>query len=180
MEKVEPIRNICDIDKIKSHLRGSNKRNYLLFVIGINTGMKSNKMLTLKFKDVMDHNYTIKEHIDLDGSIYFVNESINLAITDFGLKRKIDLDSYLFESQKSKVPINRSHLYKILNKTVHECGIDVHIGNETLRKTFGYHYYHKTGDVQYLKDIYNKTSKKAIFDYLCIESESLQIKEFQL
>ena len=35
MEKVQPIKNIHDIERIKLHLKESNKRNYLLFVIGI-------------------------------------------------------------------------------------------------------------------------------------------------
>ena len=45
MEKVQPIKNMCDIEKIKLHLKESNKRNYLLFVIGINTGIKSNQKM---------------------------------------------------------------------------------------------------------------------------------------
>jgi integrase len=180
MEKVEPIRNMCDINKMKSYLRTSNQRNYLLFVIGINTGIKSNKMLSLKLKDVVDSEYTIKEYMEIDGDEYFINETINLAIKEYIDEKDLGLDSYLFESQKTKVPINRSHLYKILKKTVVECGINIHIGNETLRKTYGYHYYFKTGDVKHLKDIYKQASKKALFDYLGIDSDMLKTKEFQL
>lgn len=180
MEKVEPIKNMCDINKIKEYLKESNKRNYLLFVIGINTGIKSNQILNLKLKDVVDNNYRIKSYIDIDNKEYFINEPINQAIKEFLEKNEISLNSYLFESQKSELPINRSHLYRILNNAVSKCNIDIHIGNETLRKTFGYHYYHKTRDVKYLKEIFNKASQKALFYYLGIENELVKYKEFSL
>ena len=180
MEKVQPIKNMYDIDKIKLYLKESNKRNYLLFVMGINTGIKSNQILNLKLKDVLDNNYDIREYIDIENKKYFINEAISQSIKEFIVEKKLDLDSYLFESQKSNLPINRSHLYKILNKAVNECNIDINIGNETLRKTFGYHYYYKTKDIKYLKEIFNQASKKTLFEYLEIEDDLSECREFFL
>ena len=128
MQKVQPIKKMCDIEKIKLHLKESNKRNYLLFVIGINTGIKSNQILNLKIRDVVDDEYKIKEYIGIDNKEYFINEPISQAVKEFLEENEIDLNSYLFESQKSDLPINRSHLYRILNKAVSECNIDIHIG----------------------------------------------------
>lgn len=180
MEKVQPIKNMCDIEKIKLHLKESNKRNYLLFVMGINTGIKSNQILNLKLKDVVDDDYKIKNYIDIDNKEYFINEPINQAIKEFLEENEIGLNAYLFKSQKSELPIDRSQVYKILNKSVSECNLDIHIGNETLRKTFGYHYYYKTRDVKYLKKIFNKASQKTLFDYLGIGSDLVGCKEFFL
>lgn len=180
MEKVEPIKNLCDIEKIKLYLKENNKRNYLLFVMGINTGIKSNQILNLKLRDVVDNNYKIKGYIYIDNKKYFINEAISKVIKEFLEKNELDLNSYLFESQKSDLPINRSHLYRILNKAVNECNIDIHIGNETLRKTFGYHYYYKTRDVKYLKDIFNQASQKTLFEYLGIEHDLVESREFFL
>lgn len=180
MEKVQPIKNLCDIEKIKLHLKESNKRNYLLFVIGINTGIKSNQILSLKVKDIVDDKYKVKKNIYIEGKEYFINESISQAIREFLGKNELDLNSYLFESQKTDLPINRSHLYRILNKAVRECNIEIHIGNETLRKTFGYHYYYKTRDIKYLKEIFNQASKKTLFEYLGIANDQVECKEFFL
>ena len=110
MQKVQPIKKMCDIEKIKLHLKESNKRNYLLFVIGINTGIKSNQILNLKIRDVVDDEYKIKEYIGIDNKEYFINEPISQAVKEFLEENEIDLNSYLFESQKSDLPINRSHL----------------------------------------------------------------------
>ena len=180
MQKVQPIKKMCDIEKIKLHLKESNKRNYLLFVIGINTGIKSNQILNLKIRYVVDDEYKIKEYIGIDNKEYFINEPISQAVKEFLEENEIDLNSYLFESQKSDLPINRSHLYRILNKAVSECNIDIHIGNETLRKTFGYHYYYKTRDVKYLKEIFNQASQKTLFEYLGIDNDLVECKEFFL
>lgn len=180
MEKVQPIKNMCEIEKIKLHLKKTNKRNYLLFVIGINTGIKSNQILNLKVKDVVDDKYQIKKNIYIESKEYFINEPISQAIKEFLAENKLNLNSYLFESQKTDLPINRSHLYRILNKAVSECNIDIHIGNETLRKTFGYHYYHKTRDIKYLKEIFNQASQKTLFEYLGIADDLVECKEFFL
>lgn len=180
MQKVQPIKEMCDIDKIKLYLRKSNKRNYLLFVIGINTGIKSNQLLSLKLKDVVDDRYKVKMYLNIDNKKYFINKPIRQAIDEFLEDNKLQLNSYLFESQKSDFPINRSQLYKILNKAVSECNIDIHIGNETLRKTFGYHYYHKTRDIKYLKEIFNQASQKTLFEYLDINNDLVVCKEFFL
>lgn len=180
MEKVEPIKKISDIEKIKLHLKESNKRNYLLFIIGINTGIKSNQILKLKLRDLIDDKYKVKKYINIENKQYFINDSIYQAINEFLEGNKIDLDSYLFESQKSNLPINRSHLYRILNNVAKECDINIHIGNETLRKTFGYHYYYKTRDIKYLKEIFNQASQRTLFEYLGIESDLEKCKEFFL
>lgn len=165
----EPIKNRNDIEKIKQYLKENNKRNYLLFIIGINTAIKSNQILNLKLCDLIDVNNCIKDYVFIDGKKYIINTAIDKALKEFLKEQDLRLDSYLFESQKSKLPINRSHLYRILNNAVKECNIKIHIGNETLRKTFGYHYYYKTQNVKYLKEVFNKNSTKTLLEYLNIE-----------
>lgn len=48
---VEPIKNLKDIEKIKKYL-SDNKRNYLLFSLGINSGLRISDILALDVKDV--------------------------------------------------------------------------------------------------------------------------------
>ena len=168
MNMVSPIKDKNDIEKIKIYLENENIRNYLLFTIGINTAIKSHLILNLKLKDIVDDECNIKEYIELENKKYYINESIKIAIENFLKKKSLSLEDYLFESQKSNMPINRSHLYKILQNTVKECHIDINVGNETLRKTYGYHYYYQTGDIKYLKIMFNKASTKKLIEYLGI------------
>ena len=52
MNTVEPIRDVGDIEKMKSYLLASNYRDYLLFVLGINTGLRISDLLKLKVSDI--------------------------------------------------------------------------------------------------------------------------------
>lgn len=55
VHEVEPIRNVKDINKIKQYLLGKkNKRDYCIFVVGINVGLRAGDLLSLKISDVTD------------------------------------------------------------------------------------------------------------------------------
>lgn len=180
MNIVEPIKDPIHIEKIKDYLKSDNKRNYLLFVIGINTPLKSNLILDLKFSSFLNEDYSVKDFIEIDDRKFFINEPIKIAMKDYLTDREYDLGDYIFESNKTKNPINRSHLYKILNDAVKKCDISIKVGNETLRKTFGYHYYSQTRDVNYLKELFNKSSSKMLFQYLGINDQPRNYDNFCL
>ena len=53
--EVNPIKNLKDIEKIKRYLlKMDNKRNYCLFVVGINVGLRISDLLSLKLNDVFN------------------------------------------------------------------------------------------------------------------------------
>lgn len=52
MKFVEPIRSKNDLRKIKKALKRSNQRDYILFLFGINTGLRVSDILALDIKDV--------------------------------------------------------------------------------------------------------------------------------
>lgn len=180
MSKMDPIRNMDDIEKIKIYLKNNNKRNYLLFIVGINTSLKSNQILKLTFSHFLNQDCSLRSFIELDDRRYFINNSIKTAFTDYWTDSSHDLSDYIFESNKKNVPIDRSHLYRILNDTIKICNLSMNIGNETLRKTYGYHYYYKTKDISYLKQAFNKSSSKLLFDYLGIDETCKTYDDFCL
>jgi site-specific recombinase XerD len=51
-------------------------------------------------------------------------------------------------------PLSRQQAYNILKKVAKKFNIDK-VGCHTMRKTFGYHYYKKTKDIETLRKIYN-------------------------
>ena len=62
MNIVEPLRNKDDISKIEDFLFKTNKRNMLIFVFGINTGLRVSDILALNICDVKDkQNVIIRE-----------------------------------------------------------------------------------------------------------------------
>lgn len=56
MNFVEPIRSLNDLEKIKNLLK-FKERDYLLFCIGINTGLRISDILNLDVIDVQNKDY---------------------------------------------------------------------------------------------------------------------------
>lgn len=63
MEYVQPIRNKKALETMKRILKASNIRDYCLFVLGINSGLRISDLLTLKVLDVYDDKGKIKDRI---------------------------------------------------------------------------------------------------------------------
>ena len=57
MTAVEPIRDKSLIDMVKRILKRQGSRNHLLFVMGINIGLRISDTLKLKVKDVRNKDY---------------------------------------------------------------------------------------------------------------------------
>jgi integrase len=67
MEYVEPIKEIERIIGIKNSLKKRSLRDYLLFVFGINTGLRINDLLQLKVEDIRDAE-KVKEFLHIKDS----------------------------------------------------------------------------------------------------------------
>jgi len=52
MEYVQPIRDKKQIENMKRFLRESNLRDWLLFILGINSGLRISDLLKLTVEDV--------------------------------------------------------------------------------------------------------------------------------
>ena len=57
MNTVQPIRDLTKIKKIESILKKQNYRNYILFRLGIYSGLRISDILKLKVKDVRNQDY---------------------------------------------------------------------------------------------------------------------------
>ena len=57
MEYVEPIRNIKQIESVKRILKTNGIRDFLLFLMGINIGLRISDILKLKVGDVRNKDY---------------------------------------------------------------------------------------------------------------------------
>ena len=180
MKKVEPIRDVDKIKKMKDILLKQDYRDYLLFSLGINTGFRISDILQLKVEDVKD-----KTHIEITeektGKIkrQFINgikDDINKYILDMK-----DYE-YLFQSRKgTNKPISRVQAYRILRKAADKLGINK-VGTHTLRKTFGYHHYQRNKDVAMLQQLFNHSSPSVTLDYIGIsqDEQDESMKNFYL
>ena len=65
MNCVQPIRDKEKIEQMKVELQKSGTRDYLIFCLGINTGLRISDIIKLKVKDILNQDRTIKTHIDI-------------------------------------------------------------------------------------------------------------------
>ncbi len=181
MRKVEPIRDRKQIDQIKGNLyRQKNPRDFLLFVFGINSGLRIGDLLSLKLGDVKDSRGDLKDDLDITEQKtgktrrVFFNKQIKEAISYYLKKTDIfDLDRYLFTKEKSKrnKPITRVRAYQLINKWCKDVGLNCKVGGHTLRKSFGYHLRKQGIGIEQISSLLNHQNIKVTFRYIGINED---------
>lgn len=169
MKTVQPIRDKAIINRFKSELLKTGYRNYMLFVIGINTGLRISDILSLKVSDVKDKTHiVITEQKTGKAKRFLINSMLHKDIDNY-IEGMGDND-YLFSSRKGDKPITRVQAYRVLNEVANKLGVE-EIGTHTLRKTFGYFHYKQYKDVAILQDIFNHSAPSVTLRYIGITDD---------
>lgn len=172
MNTVEPIKKISDLRKLENNLSLNNKRDFLIFKLGINSGLRISDILALDVKDVRNKAYiSIKEKKTGKYKKIPINNKLKRLIKDFIQYRK--LDEPLFKT-KFNNRLERTQCYRILQNAGLEAGLECKIGTHSLRKTFGYHHYKKFKDVVILQKIFNHSSPVITLRYIGIEQDEIE------
>lgn len=174
MKFVEPIRDKEQIKKVKQVLKQSNQRNYLLFVLGINSGLRISDILKLKVKDVKNKKcIEIKEQKTKKYKKFPITKTLKLCIDKY-INNKLSED-WLFESKRGSQPITRVQAYRIICNACNNAGINLNIGTHTLRKTFGYHFYQEKKDIVILQKIFNHSTPDITLRYIGINQDIIDL-----
>ena len=178
---VEPIRDIKTLKHFEKCLLNKSDRDYILFIIGINSGFRISDILRLKIADVKNKDFI--EIIEQKTGKYRrfpLNSQMKSILKKYCEYKK--LDSWLFPSRKAYGHISRVQAYRIINGISKELNLDLNIGTHTLRKTFGYHFYKQTKDIALLQTILNHSSPNITLRYIGINQEIVEnsLKKFFL
>lgn len=162
-------------------------RNKMLFVVGINLGIRASDLCGLKYNFFMNNDGTFKDSYSLQPKktkksgkfvkLYF-NQTVKKAIADYIKEYPIqDMDEYLFQSRKGGSVTEKS-LWKIIVEATNEAGIEKNVGSHTLRKTFGYHIWHNAEDKEkalvMLMAIFNHSSVAITKKYIGLLDEEIE------
>lgn len=186
---VEPLRTTEEIEEMKWAIKRGNKgipkrpeladRDVLIFLMGINTGLRVNDLIRLKVRDVREKDiFLIRE-----GKTNKKRE-INIHMLRSEIERFIvgkHPDDYLFQSQKGERHITTTQVYRILNDAADFLGRN-DIGTHTMRKTFGYHHYKRFKDVAILQEIFNHAAPSITKRYIGIRQDEINesLSDFRL
>jgi integrase len=138
---VDPIRDIRDVKAI-STLTKDKPRDHLLFVMGVNNGLRAGDLLRLKVRDVRDmkvgDTLTIKESKTQKDNVLVVNKIVHRALREYLDRVQPDDEDFVFASRKGKGPLRSQAVSKLVKKWTRDVNLKGNFGAHTLRKTWGY------------------------------------------
>lgn len=187
----EPIKSLEDIQYVSQYLIDRRRyRDNLLFVAGINLGLRCGDLLQLKIGHLLDEHGAYKEKVVLreqktgklreawlNDAVY---DAMDLYLTALG---EVDLNSYIFKgignrSKNSDRPMRVDTCEKLLKQIVNEeCGLTVHASTHMLRKTFSYHVImtapNRSRAVEFLQKILGHSSPAITLAYAGITQDEI-------
>jgi integrase len=138
---VDPITQIKDIKAI-SALTKDNSRDHLLFVMGINNGLRAADLVRLKAKDVrhmkVGDTLSIRESKTQKDNILVVNKTVHKALKEYLDQVPLGDEDFLFASRKGKGHLQSQAVSKLVKKWTKAINLKGNYGAHSLRKTWGY------------------------------------------
>ncbi|OBZ15199.1 integrase [Bacillus sp. FJAT-27264] len=170
---MQPIRDLALLEQIKDYLAKRDMRNWMLFVLGINTGLRISDLLPLRVRDAQQPFITLREQKTGKHRRIVVNDTLR-AYVNYYLEYCdwLKPQDYMFESQIKGRPISTVQAYRIIREAGEAFGLES-IGTHTMRKTFGYHFYKRTKDVATLQLILNHSTPNITMRYIGIIQDEI-------
>lgn len=165
MNWVSPIKDEKTLANFKEALKSYDIKYYIMFEIGIGTGLQLQDILKLKVGDV-DGRDEISVCIGAKRvpTVFRIPEELKKIITEFIQGKKPE--EYLIRGHlTSDSPLTREQAYRVFKSAGKSIGLNS-IGAQTMRKTFAWNYYHQTGDIYYLQNLFSHASPSITYRYI--------------
>ncbi len=174
--KVEPIRLTKDIKAIKK-LLADNPRDLALFVLGINTNLRSSDLLRITAGQVrnlreMDE-IELREQKTNKRRRISLNKSCIDVIQRLLKSRDYRDDERLFSGQRG--PLTVPSVNRLVKGWCRAINLRGNYGGHTLRKTWGFHQRVTFGrGTAELMVCFNHSSERQTLAYLCVQPEEIR------
>ena len=146
-------------------------RDNLLFLVGINTGLRISDILLLRVRDVEGQHLVLREKKTGKRRFIPVNDELAQHFRQYCKGRRGN--EFLFCSREGdNRPITTSMAYRIMREAAAAAGLE-HIGTHTLRKTFGYHLYQQTKDPQLVCELLGHSDPAITRRYIGINQDTV-------
>lgn len=167
------------INDIAKWLKNYNEKYYVIFLIGISVGIRISDILNLKISDMKNTDrIVIKEKKTGKTKIFPLKPNIAKIVKNY-IQNYCDEEyqEYIFLGKKG-AKLDRSAVYRILNKCVQELDISMKCGTHSLRKYCGRAIYDKTKDLALVMSVFNHSSQLISSRYIGLTED--RIKETYL
>ncbi len=165
MNWVAPIKDEETLQKFKNRLKQMDEKYYIMFEIGVGTGMQLQDILKLKVGDVRGKDY-IEAYIGTKNikRTFTFSPELKKEIEEF-TNNKADSEYLITGHASSPEALSREQAYRALKGAGRNIGL-ASIGAQTMRKTFAWRYYKETGDIYYLQNLLNHASPSITYRYI--------------
>lgn len=194
----DPIKSLDDIDRISKYLVENKRwRDNMLFIVGINFGLRFSDLRVLRFCNLINDNFTFKETFAVfekktrntrkrkKNRYITINNAVMEAVTLYLENTPgICLSDYMFRSisnRKSKdgnQPITLQAADYLLKGVAKDLDLTMHMSTHTLRKTFCYHQMVMSNNdsrkLLLLQKMMNHSSPAQTLDYIGITGEEIE------
>lgn len=192
----EPIKSMDDIFKISRYLIAEKRyRDNMLFIVGINFGLRVSDLRMLRFCNLINDNFTFKDSFAIfekktrntrkrkKNRYITINHAVIEAVTLY-LENTPDvsLSDYMFRSVsnnggKVNAPLSIKSIDRILKGLATDLDLNVKMSTHTLRKTFCYHQmvmsHNDSRKLLLLQKMLNHSSPAQTLDYIGITAEEI-------
>jgi len=174
---VEPIRKLKDIKSI-SRLLKSRPRDYLLWVLGINNGLRAKDLVRIRYSQVEGLKagavINIVETKTGKDNLLVINKAAYKALQAYLIIIEPASGDYLFKSRKGNSHISSQSVGRLVRSWASAINLKGRYGAHTLRKTWGYHQRTRHGaGFEILCKRYNHSSPAITMRYLGIEDREV-------
>ena len=184
--KVEPIRNLSDIQKLKI-LLADNPRDICLFTLGINTAFRSCELLSITVEQVA--HLKAGDRLDLKQSknskyrsVTLNNNAVNAIQTCLAVHPSPTPDAPLFFSKTTGQALRSNTVSKYMKGWCKQAGLQGNYASHTMRKTWGYQVYRnypvlmdntRPTKIAELMIAYGHATERQTLEYLCIQDKDI-------
>lgn len=192
----DPIKSMDDIFRISNFLIENGRyRDNMLFITGINFGLRISDLLVLRFSNLIADNLVFRDKFPVfekktrntrkkkKNRYITINTAVIEAVTLY-LRHTpgIRLSDYMFRSVATNstgenIPISIRSVNRMLEKLGEDLELGIHFSTHTLRKTFCYHQMVMSGNdprkLQLLQKMLNHSSILQTLDYIGITSDEI-------
>ncbi len=193
----EPIKSLDDIMRVSRFLISRGRwRDNMLFIVGINFGLRASDLRMLRFSNLINDNLTFRETFPVfekktrntrkrkKNRYITINSAVIDAVTLF-LEHTpgVSLSDYMFRSESGNgssknVPITVRSIDRVLKGIADEVGLSMHVSTHTLRKTFCYHQMLMSNNdprkLMLLSKMLGHSSVGITLDYIGITGEEIE------
>ena len=192
----EPIKSMDDIIRISKYLIASGRyRDNMLFIVGINFGLRASDLRMLRFSNLINENCTFRDSFPVfekktrntrrrkKNRYITINTAVMEAVTLYLENTPGEcMSNYMFRSLSNhggnlNEPLSVKSIDRILKGIANELNLNVKMSTHTLRKTFCYHQmlmsHNNSRKLMLLQKMLNHSSPAQTLDYIGITGEEI-------